>query len=318
MKFLHSKNIVHRFFIVIWLFRLLLAGTACGAETMTVDFDAAPTSGKAPLTVQFLDQSGGSIDERLWDFDFDGQPDSRELNPVYTFTRPGNYTINLIVIGVEGALTRTKTDFIVVDGQPQEAPASNFENIGGADRIVDDRLLQDSITLEDMSDVVGESDFQPDIQPTERTLTGAVVPAINARDGAAPAEPVNENKGQKEKVRKVKLRWDANLEANVSGYNLYYNADSSGPPYNGTGADQGDSPITVDREELEDKNKPKFEITGLSSDRDYYFALTAFDNQSPPNESGFSNEASTVDVDGPESGGSGGGCFIQAFLLMDF
>ena len=108
----------------------------------------------------------------------------------------------------------------------------------------------------------------------------------------------------------VTLAWDANTETDLAGYNIYYDT-SSGPPYYGTGADQGDSPITVLCDDLDDPQNPEFTITGLDDDQDYYFALTAFDNEG--NESDYSNEVSTASGPGggeSSGGGGGGGCFI--------
>jgi uncharacterized membrane protein YgcG len=108
----------------------------------------------------------------------------------------------------------------------------------------------------------------------------------------------------------VTLAWDANTETDLMGYKIYYDT-SPGDPYYGTNADQGISPIIVRIDDLEERNNPKFTLTGLSDNEDYYFALTAFDNENL--ESGFSNEASTAG--GNSGGGSrgsssgGGGCF---------
>jgi hypothetical protein len=40
------------------------------------------------------------------------------------------------------------------------------------------------------------------------------------------------------------LQWDANGEANLDGYNIYYDTNA-GPPYEGTGALEGNSPIDM-------------------------------------------------------------------------
>jgi hypothetical protein len=41
------------------------------------------------------------------------------------------------------------------------------------------------------------------------------------------------------------LAWDPNSEPDLDGYKVYYKTGSSGEPYDGTGATQGDSPIDV-------------------------------------------------------------------------
>jgi len=112
----------------------------------------------------------------------------------------------------------------------------------------------------------------------------------------------------------VTLAWDANTEPDLTGYKIHYDT-SPGNPYYGMRADQGTSPITVLIEDLDDQHNPEFTLTGLDDNEDYYFALTAFDNENL--ESSYSNEASTAD----ENSGSGGaGCFIgtSATGLPDF
>jgi PKD repeat protein len=59
------------------------------------DFDVSPTSGVAPLTVQFTDTSTGVPTEWQWDFDNDNTVDSTEQNPSFTYTTAGTYTVKL-------------------------------------------------------------------------------------------------------------------------------------------------------------------------------------------------------------------------------
>ena len=79
----------------------------------------------------------------------------------------------------------------------------------------------------------------------------------------------------------VTLAWDANTEENLKGYVVYYKIGSSGPPYDGTGLEQGDSGIVVDsgiivrKEDLADPNNPTYQLTGFIPDVGYYFAVTA-------------------------------------------
>jgi len=62
------------------------------------NFSANPASGSTPLTVQFIDESAGSITS--WDWSFgDGSADSAARNPAHTYTNAGNYTVTLTVTG---------------------------------------------------------------------------------------------------------------------------------------------------------------------------------------------------------------------------
>jgi hypothetical protein len=96
----------------------------------------------------------------------------------------------------------------------------------------------------------------------------------------------------------VTLAWDSNTEPDLAGYKLYYKTGSSGPPYAGTGAAEGDSPIEV-------FNVTQFTVHGLANGVTYYFVVTAYDDEN--NESGYSNEVSTsetatVSITSPENG----------------
>lgn len=69
-------------------------------------------------------------------------------------------------------------------------------------------------------------------------------------------------------ARNVSFTWNANPEA-VDGYKLYYKVGTSGPPYNGTGAAEGSSPVATG-------NVTSFTLHGLSETETYYFVLTAY------------------------------------------
>jgi len=90
------------------------------------NFTANVTSGTAPLTVNFTDQSTGNISSYSWDFDNDGTVDSTEQNPVYTYTAVGNYTVNLTVSNAGGSDSKVKTEYIVVSEPLPGAPVANF------------------------------------------------------------------------------------------------------------------------------------------------------------------------------------------------
>ena len=67
----------------------------------------------------------------------------------------------------------------------------------------------------------------------------------------------------------VTLSWDANTESNLAGYKVYYKADSSSLPFNGTGAVEGASPVDIHKQTTAT-------ISGLDPGRTYYFAVTAY------------------------------------------
>ncbi|MDP3565174.1 MAG: PKD domain-containing protein, partial [Methanoregula sp.] len=89
-------------------------------------FSGTPTSGYAPLTVQFTDESTGTYTAIYWDFNNDMQPDSVLKNPGYTFTQPGNYTVNMAITGPGGLDYEIKPNYITVIAEPIPAPAAQF------------------------------------------------------------------------------------------------------------------------------------------------------------------------------------------------
>jgi uncharacterized delta-60 repeat protein len=84
----------------------------CAAPT--ADCSADTTSGNKPLTVQFTDESTGSVTAWSWDFDNDGTVDSTIQNPAWTYNDAGDYTVSLAVTGPGGGDTALKEAFIHV------------------------------------------------------------------------------------------------------------------------------------------------------------------------------------------------------------
>jgi len=82
----------------------------------TADFVGEPTSGDAPLTVQFTDESSGSINEWSWDFGDGGN--SIQQNPSHKYLGEGSYTVSLTVTCPGGSDDITKTDYITVTTPP--------------------------------------------------------------------------------------------------------------------------------------------------------------------------------------------------------
>jgi PKD repeat protein len=63
------------------------------------NFSASSTSGDAPLTVTFTDNSADTTSS-LWYFGLNDT--SKEKNPTYTFTSPGTYRVVLEVSNARG------------------------------------------------------------------------------------------------------------------------------------------------------------------------------------------------------------------------
>lgn len=91
-----------------------------------VDFTGIPTSGKAPLTVIFNDQSTNSPTSWRWNFG-DGGTDTTQ-NPSYTYNSAGTYAVKLTATNSLGSDIEEKTGYIVVSasGSP---PVASFSGV---------------------------------------------------------------------------------------------------------------------------------------------------------------------------------------------
>ncbi len=78
------------------------------------DFSGSPTTGYAPLTVDFADLSTGSPDTWSWNFG-DGVGTSTAQNPTYIYNDAGTYTVTLTASNACGSDGETKTGYIIVD-----------------------------------------------------------------------------------------------------------------------------------------------------------------------------------------------------------
>ena len=67
----------------------------------------------------------------------------------------------------------------------------------------------------------------------------------------------------------LEVGWSANHEPDLAGYRVYYDTDGR-PPYLGSGASEGPSPVDVGK-------VTHFRLTGLSNGITYYIAVTAYD-----------------------------------------
>jgi PKD repeat protein len=74
------------------------------------NFSGTPTSGVAPLVVDFTNLSTGDFTTSSWTFGDGGT--SIASSPTYTYTAPGVYTVTLQVSGPGGTHTVTRTNYI--------------------------------------------------------------------------------------------------------------------------------------------------------------------------------------------------------------
>jgi PKD repeat protein len=90
------------------------------APSPVTDFSATPSTGAAPLNVQFTDLSGNNPFAWAWNFG-DGSISGAQ-NPSHTYTTAGNYTVTLTTQNSVGTSTKSK----VVSVISLSKPVSNF------------------------------------------------------------------------------------------------------------------------------------------------------------------------------------------------
>ena len=97
----------------------------------------------------------------------------------------------------------------------------------------------------------------------------------------------------------ITFAWKAVEEPEVEGYKVYYSVDWSGPPYDGLHPfyPHLDSPIDVG-------NVTEYTLHDLEEGVVYYFVVTVYDSEG--NESEYSNQVSTADMDNSDVSRSAG------------
>ena len=91
-------------------------------DAPTAAFGATPTSGTAPLKVDFTDASTGSPTGWQWDFQNDGTVDSTARSPSFTYTTPGTYAVKLRASNASGGDDELKTAYITVNPPGGDPP----------------------------------------------------------------------------------------------------------------------------------------------------------------------------------------------------
>ncbi|SCL74184.1 Protease 1 precursor [Methanoculleus chikugoensis] len=95
-----------------WLLHDFGNGSAAEQVPLVAGFTADPTSGPAPLPVQFTDTSAGGATSWSWSFGDGGT--STAQNPIYVYVNPGTYTVTLTANNARGNDTETKPGYITV------------------------------------------------------------------------------------------------------------------------------------------------------------------------------------------------------------
>ena len=101
----------------------------------TAEFSGSPTSGFAPLEVQFTDLSVDSVNSWLWFFG-DGET-SFAQNPAHTYETAGTYTVRLQISGPGGSADMEKVDYITVYSTLIQADFVGNPTMGQAPLMVD-------------------------------------------------------------------------------------------------------------------------------------------------------------------------------------
>lgn len=87
-------------------------------RSVLADFTVSLTNGFIPLTAQFSDTTPLNITEWQWDFDSDGNIDSNQENPSWTYIFPGTYTVTQTVSNGQDTDTEIKVDYITATLNP--------------------------------------------------------------------------------------------------------------------------------------------------------------------------------------------------------
>lgn len=83
------------------------------------NFSASPTSGYAPLTVNFTDQSTGSPTSWNWNFG-NGSINSTVQSPTHTYSTAGNYTATLTASNAASSSTVTGSINVISPGESED------------------------------------------------------------------------------------------------------------------------------------------------------------------------------------------------------
>ncbi len=83
-------------------------------DALSAEFTGSPLLGRAPLAVDFLDQSVGQPTSWQWDFESDGNVDDTTQSPTHVYDAPGRFDVTLRVARGAQSDTLTRTEYVEV------------------------------------------------------------------------------------------------------------------------------------------------------------------------------------------------------------
>ncbi len=92
-------------------------GATVAYSAPVAQFTASTTSGTAPLALNFLNSSTGTISTYAWTFG--DSTTSSSQSPSHVYASAGVYTVSLTVTGPGGSNTKTNTNYITVTASTQ-------------------------------------------------------------------------------------------------------------------------------------------------------------------------------------------------------
>ena len=142
-------------------------------------FRATPTSGPAPLTVAFTDDSLGTVTDWQWDFG-DGNSSTAQ-NPTHTYAVTGSYTVTLIAAGPDGSSSLTRPDYITVS---EPAESAGDQALQTADEPAPVRRVEPA--TEPTIQPSLEPTAEPKMEPTPASPTPTPEPSTPTAEPATP------------------------------------------------------------------------------------------------------------------------------------
>jgi PKD repeat protein len=89
---------------------MVIKGSTIPGGNVKAQFTASPIAGRAPLEVQFTDQTSWATN---WSWDFGDGTNSTDTNPVHVFNEKGTYHVTLVAIVGNTNETATKTIWVI-------------------------------------------------------------------------------------------------------------------------------------------------------------------------------------------------------------